>query len=29
MIYGLGVDLVEIARIERTLEKYGTHFESK
>jgi len=29
MIHGLGVDLVEIARIERTLEKYGAHFESK
>ncbi|HET7308081.1 MAG TPA: holo-ACP synthase [Gammaproteobacteria bacterium] len=26
MIFGVGTDLVEIARIERTYERYGVHF---
>lgn len=29
MIFGLGVDLVEIARMKRTLKKFGGHFEKK
>ncbi len=29
MIAGIGVDLVDIARIRQTLAKYGEHFERK
>lgn len=29
MIFGTGVDIIEIARIERSLEKYGEKFENK
>ena len=29
MIFGTGVDIVEIARIKRSLERYGERFESK
>ncbi|HET7569458.1 MAG TPA: holo-ACP synthase [Gammaproteobacteria bacterium] len=29
MIFGVGTDLVEIARIERTYERYGDHFVNR
>ena len=29
MIYGTGVDIVEVARIRKTLDNYSQHFEQK
>ena len=29
MIYGTGIDIIEIARIKRSLETYARHFEEK
>lgn len=29
MIHGIGVDIVEIARIKRSLERFADHFEKK
>ncbi len=29
MIYGTGIDIIEIARIKRSLETYASHFEEK
>jgi holo-[acyl-carrier protein] synthase len=29
MIYGTGIDIIEIARIKRSLETYASHFEDK